>query len=105
MLVTTMTCIRGKKFETLGLVTGSIVQSKHAGKEVASGIKNFSNGELQSYTVLLNDARKVAINRMIYQATELGADAIVATHFASSTMGTGATEILAYGTAVKYYQE
>ncbi|WP_305768841.1 YbjQ family protein [Candidatus Epulonipiscium viviparus] len=102
MLITSTNYIDGKKLEILGLVTGSTVQSKHMGRDIAAGLKNMIGGELRGYTEMLEDARKEATSRMVAAATALEADAIVAVLFSSSTVAQGAAEILAYGTAVKF---
>ena len=102
MKVYTTDYITGKNLETLGLVQGSTVQSKHIGRDIAASFKTIVGGELKGYTEMLNEARKVATARMIEQAEAMGADAIVAVRFASSAVMDGAAEIMAYGTAVKF---
>ena len=87
--------------ETLGLVKGEIVQSKHVGKDFMAGMKTIVGGEIKSYTEMISDARKTATERMIQQANKLGADAIVGVRYSSSAIMQGSAEILAYGTAVK----
>ncbi len=94
--------ITGKQFETLGLVEGSTVQSKHIGRDIAASFKTIVGGELKGYTEMMNDARKKATARMIEQAEMMGADAIVCVRYASSAVMDGAAEIMAYGTAVKF---
>ena len=94
--------ITGKQFETLGLVEGSTVQSKHIGRDIAASFKTIVGGELKGYTEMMNEARKTATARMIEQAEAMGADAIIAVRFASSAVMDGAAEIMAYGTAVKF---
>jgi uncharacterized protein YbjQ (UPF0145 family) len=84
----------------LGLVQGSTVRSKHAGKDIMAGLKNIFGGELQGYTELLQESRQEAIDRMTLQATTLGANAVINVRFATSAIAAGASEILAYGTAV-----
>ena len=100
-LVTTDT-IPGKEFEALGLVSGSTVRSKNAFKDMGAGFKSMVGGELGSYNEMLNESRDIALNRMIEQAQKMGADAIVAIRFSSSSVMQGAAEILVTGTAVKY---
>lgn len=87
--------------ETLGIVTGSIVNSKHLGKDIAAAFKTLAGGEIKSYTELLAESRNVALRRMIDEAEKLGADAVVGVRFSSSSIMQSAAEILAYGTAVR----
>lgn len=87
--------------ETLGLVKGEIVQSKHLGKDFMAGMKTIVGGEIKGYTDMIREARKIATDRMIEEAEKLGADAIVNVRFGSSAVMQGAAEIIAYGTAVK----
>lgn len=102
MLIVTRDDIPGREFEVLGLAMGSTVQSKHIGKDIRASFKGIVGGELKSYTEMLDDARKQSLQRMVENAAAMGADAIVALRFASSTIVQGAAEILAYGTAVKF---
>jgi len=84
----------------LGLVQGSTVRSKHAGKDILAGLKNFVGGELKAYTDLLNESRQEAIDRMVQQARAAGANAVVNVRFSTSNIAAGAAEVMAYGTAV-----
>ena len=84
-----------------GLVTGSTVRAKNAIKDLGAGLKNMVGGELKSYTELLTEARKEAVQRMETQAMRLGANAIINVRFATSAVTVGAAEVYAYGTAVK----
>ena len=93
--------IPGKEIEALGLVKGTIVQSKHLGKDFMAGMKTIVGGEVKEYTEMLNESRQIAIKRMVDEAEALGADAIVNIRFASSSMMQSAAEVIAYGTAVK----
>lgn len=102
MKIYTTDYITGKNLETLGLVQGSTVQSKHIGKDIAASFKTIVGGELKGYTEMMNDARKNATDRMIAQAESMGADAIVGVRYSSSSVMDGAAEIMAYGTAVKF---
>ena len=102
MKVYTTDYITGKTLETLGLVEGSTVQSKHIGRDIAASFKTIVGGELKGYTEMMNEARKKATARMIEQAEAMGADAIVGVRYASSAVMDGAAEIMAYGTAVKF---
>ncbi|MCR5652752.1 MAG: YbjQ family protein [Ruminococcus sp.] len=102
MLLVTTDKITGKTFEELGIVSGSMVQSKNAFKDIGAGFKSMVGGELGSYTKMLQEARDIATQRMVKQAEQMGADAIVCVRFSSSAVMQGAAEILASGTAVKF---
>jgi uncharacterized protein YbjQ (UPF0145 family) len=84
----------------LGLVQGSTVRSKHAGRDIMAGLKNIVGGELKGYTELLVEARQEAIERMVAQAQALGANAVINVRFSTSNITSGAAEVMAYGTAV-----
>lgn len=102
MILATSNTIEGKQIkETLGIVKGQIVQSKHVGKDILAGFKNMVGGEVKSYTEMISEARQIATERMIAEAEAMGADAIVAVRYGSSGIMEGAAEIIAYGTAVK----
>ncbi|URA09534.1 YbjQ family protein [Thermospira aquatica] len=102
MIIATIDTIEGKQLETLGLVRGSIVYSKHLGKDIVAAFKMLLGGEVFSYTEMLNEARAIATKRMVEEAEKLGADAIVGMRYASAAVMQGAAEIVAYGTAVKF---
>jgi uncharacterized protein YbjQ (UPF0145 family) len=102
MKIYTTDYITGKNLETLNLVQGSTVQSKHIGRDLAASFKTIVGGELKGYPEMMNEARKVATARMIEQAEAMGADAIIAVRYSSSAVMDGAAEIMAYGTAVKF---
>ena len=102
MLLASSDTIPGKTIsETLGLVKGEIVQSKHVGRDIMAGVKTIVGGEVKSYTEMISEARKVATERMIEEAKNMGADAIVCVRYGSSAIVQGSAEIIAYGTAVK----
>ena len=102
MIVVNTEYIAGKEIkETLGLVKGSTVQSKNIGRDITQGFKGIIGGELKSYTDMMNEARDIATGRMIEEAQQLGADAVINVRFASSSIMHGAAEVMAYGTAVK----
>ncbi|MCL2021251.1 MAG: YbjQ family protein [Betaproteobacteria bacterium] len=84
----------------LGLVQGSTVRAKHVGRDFMAGLKNIVGGELKGYTELLSESRQEALDRMIAQASAVGANAIVNVRFSTANIAMGAAEILAYGTAV-----
>lgn len=101
MLISNIEIIPNKKIvQHLGLVQGSTVRAKHAGKDIMAGFKNIFGGELSSYTELLQESREEAISRMSQQAAALGANAVINVRFSTSAIAAGASEILAYGTAV-----
>ncbi|MCG3178030.1 MAG: hypothetical protein BIFFINMI_00353 [Phycisphaerae bacterium] len=85
---------------TLGLVMGNTVRAKHLGRDIAAGFKNLVGGELKGYTELLTESRRQAIERMMAQAQQLGANAVVNVRFSTSAVTQGAAELYAYGTAV-----
>ncbi len=86
--------------ETNGLVQGNTIRAKHLGRDIAAGFKNLVGGELKGYTELLTESRRQAIERMIGQAQQLGANAVVNVRFTTSAVTQGAAELYAYGTAV-----
>ena len=92
----------GQEFEILGLVKGTVVQSKNFGKDFMAGTKTLVGGEITGYTEMLVEARQIATKRMVDEADALGADAVINVRFGSSAVMQGAAEVIAYGTAVKY---
>jgi len=86
--------------EVKGLVQGNTIRAKHLGRDVAAGFKNLLGGELKGYTELLTEARRQAMERMLAQAQQLGANAVVNVRFTTSAVTQGAAELYAYGTAV-----
>ncbi|HVY01333.1 MAG TPA: YbjQ family protein [Candidatus Nanoarchaeia archaeon] len=102
MIVTTGCEVPGKKVsKVLGVVKGNTVRSRNLGVDIIAGIKNMIGGEITVYTTLVTQAREEAYERMVQKAKELNADAIVNMKFMTSTVMAGASEMLAYGTAVK----
>lgn len=102
MLLITTDVLQDKEVsETLGLVQGQVVKAKHIGKDIMAGFKNIVGGEVKGYTEMLSEARQIATDRMVEEAKKLGADAIIGVRYGSSEAMEGATEMLAYGTAVK----
>ena len=87
--------------QTIGVVTGNVVRTKHLGVDFVAGIQSMFGGELQGYTQLTAEARQESIERLIANAYAVGADGIVGVRFTSSEITAGASELLAYGTAVK----
>ncbi len=101
MIVTNIEIIPGKNVvKHLGMVQGNTVRAKHVGRDLMAGLKNIFGGELKGYTELLTEAREEAVDRMIQQATAVGANAIVNVRFSTSSITAGAAELFAYGTAV-----
>jgi uncharacterized protein YbjQ (UPF0145 family) len=101
MIITTLEYVPGKTItKHLGLVQGSTVRAKHAGRDIMAGIKNIFGGELTAYTDLLHESREEAIDRMKEQAQSIGANAILNVRFSTSSITQGASEIFTYGTAV-----
>ena len=101
MLLLNIDYVPGKEVEPLGLVKGTVVQSKNVGKDFMAGMKTLVGGEITAYTEMLTEARQIATKRMVDEAAALGADAILNIRFGSSAVMQGAAEVIAYGTAVK----
>ena len=102
MIITTSDQIIGKEIiESLGLVRGSTIRAKHIGKDLIAGLRGIVGGEIKEYTEALEEAREIAVKRMIEDAEKMRADAIVCVRFTTSQILTGAAELLVYGTAVK----
>ena len=93
--------IPGYEIEALGLVKGTVVQSKNFGKDFMAGMKTLVGGEIRGYTEMLVEARQIATKRMVDEAVALGADAVINLRFGSSAVMQGAAEVIAYGTAVR----
>ena len=101
MIIVNTESIPGKKIVAVkGMVQGNTVRAKHIGRDIAASFKNIVGGELKGYTELLVDSRRQAMERMIAQAEELKANAIVNVRFATSSITAGAAELYVYGTAV-----
>jgi len=101
MLLLNIDHVPGRDMEAIGLVKGTVVQSKNFGKDFMAGMKTLVGGEITSYTEMLVEARQIATKRMVDEAEAMGADAIVNIRFGSSAVMQGAAEVIAYGTAVK----
>lgn len=102
MILVNTDFITGKEIETLEVVKGSTVRSKHVGKDILSSLKTIVGGELTSYKEMLDEARQIAVKRMVDDAQRLGADGVINIRYATSNIMQGAAEILVYGTAVKF---
>jgi uncharacterized protein YbjQ (UPF0145 family) len=102
MLISTANELEKYKVEkVLGIARGNTVRAKWFGKDFLAGLRQLVGGELKEYTEMMTEAREEAYQRMVKQAEEMQADAIIGVRFASSDVTTAAAEILAYGTAVK----
>lgn len=102
MIITTTQQIPGKEVaEILGIARGGTVRARNVGRDIFAALKNIIGGEISEYTKLQAEAREEAMQRMIDDATKLGADAIIGVKLNASMITQGASEILAYGTAVK----
>ncbi|WP_172294869.1 YbjQ family protein [Pseudoruegeria sp. HB172150] len=102
VLLVTTDGIPGREVaEVLGLVRGSTVRAKHVGTDIVAGLRNLVGGEVREYASLLAGSREQAIDRMIDEAIQLGADAVIAVRLQTSMIQQGASEVLAYGTAVR----
>ena len=102
MLLVNIDHIPGREVEVLGMVRGTIVQSKNVGKDFMAGMKTLVGGEITGYTEMLVEARQIATKRMVDEAEALGADAVINVRYGSSSVMQGAAEVIAYGTAVKF---
>ena len=102
MLLVNIDYIPGKEFEVLGMAKGTVVQSKNFGKDFMAGMKTLVGGEITGSTEMLNEARQIAVKRMVDEAEALGADAVVNVRYGSSAVMQGAAEVIAYGTAVRF---
>ena len=102
MVITTAMEVPGQKIvQVLGVVKGNTVRARNIGRDIGAGFKSIIGGEIKTYTDMIADAREEAFNRMVNQAIEAGADAIIGVRFMTSMIMQGASEMLAYGTAVK----
>ena len=102
MILVNTDYISGQELEMLGLVKGSTIQSKNIGRDITQSFKTIVGGELKAYTDMMNEARALATKRMVEEAEQLGADAVVNIRYASSAVMQGAAEVIAYGTAVRF---
>ena len=103
MIITSTPSIEGRQIQIyLGIVMGSTVSARHIGTDILATLKNIVGGELKSYSILLTQARKEAMDRMIASAEEMGADAVVNFRYETSTIAAAASEVIAYGTAIKF---
>lgn len=102
MIITTSEQISGREIkESLGVVKGNTIRAKHIGKDILAILRSIVGGEIKEYVEAMNESRDEATSRMIKEAEEMGADAIVTVRFTTSQVLSGAAEFLVYGTAVK----
>ncbi|MFH1712363.1 MAG: YbjQ family protein [Patescibacteria group bacterium] len=102
MIITTTQKVPGKEIiEILGIAKGNTVRAKHIGKDILAGLRTIVGGEIKEYVEAMGEAREQAMNRMLTQAEEMHADAVVNVRFTTSQIMTGAAELMVYGTAVK----
>ena len=97
--------VPGKEIEALGMGKGTVVQTKNIGRDFMAGMKTLVGGEIVGYTEMLNEARQIAVKRMVDEAKALGADAVIGVMYGSSQVMAGAAEVIAYGTAVKIIEK
>ena len=102
MFIVNTDYIAGRELEMLGLVKGSTIQSKNVAHDISQGLKTLVGGELKSYTDMMEKARALAVQRMVEEAEQLGADAVINVRFSSASVMQAAAEVMAYGTAVRY---
>jgi uncharacterized protein YbjQ (UPF0145 family) len=102
MILTNVDYVPGQTIsQHYGLVTGSTIRAKHIGRDIMAGLKSIVGGEIRGYTEMLNEARDIAVGRLVDSAQQKGADAVVGIRFTTSAIMDGSCEILAFGTAVK----
>lgn len=102
MIYSTTETIPGKEIEEIvGIVTGNVVQAKHIGRDIMAGLKTIVGGEIRGYTEMLTEARDIAIQRLVADASNKGADAVVGIRFTTSAIMDGSCELMVFGTAVK----
>ncbi len=100
IVVNTETVAGYRIVDVKGLVQGNTIRAKHVGRDIMASLKNIVGGELKGYTELLTESRREAMNRMLAQAQELGANAVVNVRFSTSSVTQGAAELYCYGTAI-----
>ena len=106
MIVVSTETVPGHRIrEALGVVRGNTIRARHIGRDIVAQLRNLAGGEVREYTKLMGESREQAMDRMVEEAEQLGADAVVCTRFMTSMVMTGAAEILSYGTAVRLERE
>ena len=102
MIIVTTDFITGRELETIGLVKGSCVQTVHVGKDMFNSFKKLVGGELASYTEMMDESREIATERMIAEAQQMRANAVICVRYTSSNVAQNAAETTVFGTAVKF---
>ena len=102
MLLTTIDTIQGKEFEVIGIIEGSATRAKHIGNDILASLKGIVGGEVHEYTKLLEETRSQAFSRLQERAESQAADAVIGIRVTTSTIAAGISEILVYGTAIKF---
>ncbi|MDO5826414.1 MAG: heavy metal-binding domain-containing protein [Methanosphaera sp.] len=102
MIITTTENVPGKNYEILGLVNGNNIQSKNIVRDFTQGLRNITGGELKAYTDMMIESRGIATERMVQEAEQMGADAIVMVRYNTSSIVENSSEVHCYGTAVKF---
>lgn len=102
MMLLSIEYVPGREIEALGMVKGAVVQTKNFGRDFMAGMKTLVGGEIVAYTEMLNEARQIAVKRMVSEAEAMEADAVIGIRYGSAQMMQGAAEVVAYGTAVKF---
>ena len=101
MIITPASEIVGYRVvETLGLVRGNTIRARHIGKDIVAALKGIVGGEIEEYTKMMGEAREQALDRMVAQAKDLGANGITDVRFSTSYVMGGAAEIVVYGNGV-----
>lgn len=104
MLLTTTDAVAGRDYEVLGLVRGASIRSRHLFQDIGEWLRNLVGAELHHYTKMMAETREQALDRMTAQAREMGADAVIGVGFVTTGITSGAAELLAYGTAVRFVE-
>ena len=102
MIMTTTEMVPGREYDILGLVEGGTIQTVHFGKDLGASLKTLVGGELKGYNEMMQKARRIATERMEEEAARIGADAVVCMRYSSSSVMQNASEVMAYGTAVRF---
>jgi uncharacterized protein YbjQ (UPF0145 family) len=105
IVVTTDEIPNGRIRRVLGLVRGNTIRARHIGRDIQATLRHLVGGEVREYTKLMAESREQALDRMVREAEQLGANAVVGVRISTSMVMTGAAEILCYGTAVEWEDE
>lgn len=102
MILVNIDRIPGKELDAIGIAKGSAVRTKNVFRDIGASLKSLVGGEIQSYLKMMEEARQIATKRMVDEAERMGADAVVGVRYSTSAIMAGASEMLVYGTAVKF---